>query len=99
AGIRPVVVVSRDAINANSRVVIAVPCTSYRPGRRIFRSQVLLRAGDGGLDVDSVALGEQIRALTKARFGRRRGELSRRTLDLIDDALLIALDLPARKDA
>jgi mRNA interferase MazF len=91
-----VVIVSRDAINAASPVVIAVPCTTRRPGRRLYPSQVLLRAPDGGLDVDSVALGEQVRALAKSRLGRRRGALSSRTLAQLDRALLIALDLPAQ---
>ena len=37
AGSRPVVIVSRDAINASSPVIIVVPCTTYRPGRRLTR--------------------------------------------------------------
>lgn len=32
-GTRPVVIVSRDAINAYSPVVLAVPCTTYRENR------------------------------------------------------------------
>ena len=28
-GTRPVIIVSRDAINATSRIVLAVPCTTY----------------------------------------------------------------------
>ena len=31
AGLRPVVIVSRDAINAHSNVVLGVPCTT-KPG-------------------------------------------------------------------
>ena len=38
-GSRPVVVVSRDAINESSPVVSAAPCTTYREGRRIYPSQ------------------------------------------------------------
>ena len=96
AGSRPVVIVSRDAINAASPVVVIVPCTTYRPGRRLYPSQVLLRAPDGGLDVDSVALGEQLRALAKSRLGRRRGMLSPQPMAQLDQALLIALDLPGQ---
>lgn len=95
-GIRPVVIVSRDAINASSPVVIAVPCTTYRPGRRIYPSQVLLKAPDGGLDIDSIALGEQLRVLDKRRLGRRRGALSATSMVQLDRALLIALDLPGQ---
>lgn len=93
AGSRPVVIVSRDAINAASHVIIVVPCTTYRSGRRIYPSQVLLHAPNDGLDVDSVAMGEQVRALAKSRLGRRRGALSEQAMAQLDRALLIALDL------
>jgi mRNA interferase MazF len=68
SGTRPVIVVSRNAINANSSVVIVVPCTTYRPNRRIYPSQVLISAPEGGLTNDSVALGEQVRAIAKTRL-------------------------------
>jgi mRNA interferase MazF len=90
------VIVSRDAINIASPVVIVVPCTTHRPGRRLYPSQVLLQAHDGGLDVDSVALGEQVHALAKSRLGRRRGVLSPQALGQLERALLIALDLPGQ---
>lgn len=96
AGTRPVIVVSREAINSASSVIIGVPCTTYRPGRRIYPSQVLLRAPDGGLSADSVALCEQVRALSKGRLRRLRGTRSSRALAAIDQALLIALDLPGQ---
>lgn len=94
AGTRPVIVVSRDAINASSVVVIVVPCTTFRPGRRIYPSQVHLHAPDGGLDVDSVALGEQMRAVSKNRLLRQRGHLSSAALTALNHALVIALQLP-----
>jgi mRNA interferase MazF len=93
AGWRPIVVVSRDAINNASNVVIGVPCTTFRSGRRVYPSQVLLRAGEAGLDHDSVALGEQVRALAKSRLGRQWGTLPPLTLRQIERALAIALDL------
>jgi mRNA interferase MazF len=94
AGTRPVVIVSRDAINANFSVVLAVPCTTYRPKRRLYPSHVLIEAPDGGLSNDSVALAEQVRAITHERLGNRRGMLCARTMVKLDQALLIALDLP-----
>ncbi len=93
-GTRPVIIVSRDAINASSQVVLAVPCTTYRPSRRIYPSQILLKAPDGGLDSDSVALGEQVRVLAKTRITRLRGVLSASALAQLNRVLLIALDLP-----
>jgi mRNA interferase MazF len=96
AGIRPAVIVSRDAINATSTVLLAVPCKTYRPGRRLYPSHVLIHAPEGGLDVDSVAMAEQIRALSSKRIGRRRGTLSVATLASLEQALLIAMDLPGQ---
>lgn len=47
--IRPVIIVSRDVINTNSPVVLAVPCTTYRNTKRIFETQVLIKAQMEGL--------------------------------------------------
>jgi len=93
AGWRPIVIVSRDAINNASNVVIGVPCTTLRTGRHVYPSQVLLRAGEAGLDHDSVALGEQVRPLAKSRLGRQWGTLRPLALRQIERALAIALDL------
>jgi mRNA interferase MazF len=95
AGSRPVIVVSRNAINDASPVVVIVPCTTYRQGRRIYPSQVLLQTPDGGLRVDSVALGEQVRAISKSRLKTRWGTLSAESLERIERALLITMDLPS----
>jgi mRNA interferase MazF len=93
AGTRPVIVVSRDAINASSTFVLVVPCTTHRVGQRVYPSQILIRAPEGGLEVDTVALAEQVRALAKKRFGRLRGVLNATTMGQLEKALIIALDL------
>jgi len=93
SGSRPVVIVSRDAINASSPIVSAAPCTTYREGRRVYPSQVIVRAPEGGLDVDSVILGEQVRALDKRRLLPRRGEPKATTIAQLNEGLRIALDL------
>ncbi len=92
-GSRPVVVVSRDSINESSPIVSAAPCTTYREGRRIYPSQVLVKTPEGGLDADSVILGEQVRVLDKKRLLRRRGELTPATMSRLNEALRIAFDL------
>lgn len=93
AGTRPVVIVSRNVLNVNSRIVLAVPCTTYR-GKRIYPTHVLIQAPDGGVDRDSIALGEQVRVLAKTRLLGLRGELAEATMTQISWALLVALDLP-----
>ncbi len=93
SGRRPAVVVSRNAFNAASPVVIVVPCTTYRQGRRVYPSQVRLAAGHGGLTADSLAQAEQVRAVSKARLVHQRGSLSDRELASVAAALAIVLDL------
>ncbi|HLO86289.1 MAG TPA: type II toxin-antitoxin system PemK/MazF family toxin [Nostocaceae cyanobacterium] len=97
-GIRPVVIVSRNVINTNSPVVLAVPCTTYRATKRIYSTQILIQAPDGGIDRDSLAMADQVRVLSKTRFLRLRGMLSASTLAQLNQALLIALDLPGQFD-
>jgi mRNA interferase MazF len=93
AGTRPVIIVSRDAINANSPVIVIVPVTKTTNVRRSYPNNVVIEQGDGGLTVDSVALGGQIRAIAKSRLGRQRGSLSAGAIQAIDRALRITLDL------
>lgn len=93
-GTRPVVIVSRDAINAYSPVILAVPCTTYQTGKRVYPTQVLIQAPDGGLTKDSIAMSDQVRVLSKTRLLHLRGKLSDRAMILLNQALLIALDLP-----
>jgi mRNA interferase MazF len=93
AGIRPVVIVSRDAINEASPVVIVVPFTRLRKGRRIYPSHVVIRAPEGGLRKDSIALGEQVRAIAKTRLATFRGALSTSAMKKVERSLLISLDL------
>jgi mRNA interferase MazF len=96
AGVRPVVIVSRDAINRSSPVVIVVPCTTWSEGRRLYPSQVLLSAAEGGLRADSIALAEQVRAISRVRLAERWGMLAAGSLRKLERALLIAMDLPGQ---
>lgn len=93
AGTRPVIVVSRDAINKNSPVIVVVPLTNAANVKRQYPNNVLIRKGDGGLSVDSVALGGQVRAISKSRLLRPRGSLSPESLQALNRALRITLDL------
>jgi mRNA interferase MazF len=93
-GTRPVIIVSRDAINANSPVVLAVPCTTYQTNKRIYPTQVLLTPPEGVLSNESIAMADQVRVLSKSRLLRLRGMLRDRTIKQLNQALLIALDLP-----
>jgi mRNA interferase MazF len=97
AGIRPAVIVSRDSTNAAIPLVIVVPFTTRRRGRRIYPTHAAIAAPDGGLTVDSVALGELIRVMSVRRLLRLRGTLSPAAMVKIDRALLVTLDLPGQQ--
>ncbi len=92
-GTRPIIIVSRDAINAYSPVVLAVPCTTYQPGKRIYPTQTLIQSPNGGLTRDSIAMADQVRVLAKTRLLSLRGSLSYEIMTQLNQALLIALDL------
>ena len=93
-GTRPVIIVSRDVINAYSPVVLAVPCTTHQSHKRVYPTQVLIKASDGGLTSDSIAMADQVRVLSKNRLLNLRGTLRNETITQLNQALLVALDLP-----
>jgi mRNA interferase MazF len=95
-GTRPVIIVSRDAINLSSPVVLAVPCTTYQTAKKIYPTQVLIALGEGGLTQESIAMADQVRVLAKTRLLSMRGTLSAATIQKLNVALSIALDLPDR---
>ena len=89
-------IVSRDALNANAPIVIVVPLTSRDNKKRLYPTHVELAAGEGSLSKNSVALCEQLRAVSKNRLTKRLGKLSSQRMSLIEATLIIALDLPER---
>ena len=93
AGIRPVVIVSRDAINKNSSVIVVVPLTKAANVKRNYPNNISIAKGEAGLTYDSVLLGGQIRAISKSRLLRQRGTLSNEIIPKVDRALRITLDL------
>ncbi|MCH7997201.1 MAG: type II toxin-antitoxin system PemK/MazF family toxin [Chloroflexi bacterium] len=93
AGSRPVLIVSRDAINLNSPVMVIVPLTRALRKRRLYPSHVRISKTEGGLTDESIALCEQIRAIDKRRLVRFRGTISPGTMARVDQALRITLDL------
>ena len=92
-GERVVIVVSRDAINRNSPLLIVVPVAEKSDKKKIYPSQVVLAAGDGGLTLDSVALCELVRSIRSSRLVRQLGRLAPRAIVDLGAALKIALDL------
>ncbi len=90
---RPVVILSNDAINATSPVVMIAPLTSASNVPRLYRTDVFVSASEAGLAVDSVVMLSQIRTIAKSRITKELGELSPATMALIEKAARFALDL------
>jgi mRNA interferase MazF len=92
-GTRPVLIVSRNALNANAPIVIVVPLTGRENKRRLYPAHVELSAGEGGLTKGSVVLCEQVRAISKDRLTKKIGQVSPQRMSVVDAALKISMDL------
>jgi mRNA interferase MazF len=93
AGVRPVVIVSRDSLNAHRPVVVVVPFTSRDRRALLHPGWVPVRGTDAGLGHDSLALCEQVRGVDKSRLRRYRGHVSEWAMRDIDEGLQIVLGL------
>jgi mRNA interferase MazF len=91
AGTRPILIVSDDLFNRGpAGLVIAVPITSrIRP----IPFHVRMMPPQGGLTVESAALCEAVRSISKERLLKRLGLVSGETLELVEDRLRILLRL------
>lgn len=80
---RPVLVIQGDSFN-RSRIDTVV-CVALTGNARLARmpGNVLLRAGDTGLDCDSVALGSAIVTIDRGQLTERVGKVTRRKLELV----------------
>ena len=93
---RPAVVVSNDGANtaassSGAGVVTVVPLTSNVATVHDF--QVLILASESTLNVDSKAQAEQVRAVDVQRLGLALGTLGPATMQQLDTALRIHLNL------
>lgn len=94
---RPAIIVSNDDANASVErhgrgVVTVVPVTGNTA--RIYHSfQVELRAGLGGLDNDSKAQCEQVRAVDARRLVQRLGAIPSPVMASVNAKLRLHLDL------
>lgn len=93
---RPVVVVSNDAANRRAEalgrgVVTVVPLTSNVT--RVLPFQLLVAPDDSGLSRPSKALVEQVRSIAVERLGARVGRLPPASMQSLDAALRLHLQL------
>jgi mRNA interferase MazF len=92
-GTRPVLVVSRDALNRFSPVVVVCSITDAANKKKIYPSHVRVPAGVGGLRLDSIVVCEQVRAISKTRLKEQLGKFDKSVMTSVEAALKITLDL------
>ncbi len=93
---RPAIIVSNDRANATAArlgrgVVTVIPVTTNVV--RVFPFQALLPAELTGLRFDSKAQAEQVRSVSVERLGAVVGRLPAQTMEAVDQALRVHLDL------
>ena len=94
AGRRPVLVISSEEANEVLPVVTVMALTSWKEGRRIYPAEVLLKAGETGLHLDSIAMAHQIRVVSKERLeGKCGAVVSEEVQEQIKGAVRLYLDL------
>lgn len=89
---RPVVVLSNDAINQYSQLVVIVPLTKNTA--RLSPSHALIPKGSARLTFTSKAVTEQIKAVDKRRLVKRLGSLTPSLLEAVERALKNTLAFP-----
>ena len=89
---RPAVILQNDIANRHSPVTIVAAITSATE-RHPHPTDVFVPKGEGGLEVDSLILLNQIRTVDRQRLKKRLGVLPPKTLKAIDTALAISVGL------
>jgi mRNA interferase MazF len=90
-GMRPVLVLSMDSFNAGPAELVSVlPIASTI---RSIPSHLVVRPPEGGLEVPSSILCDQVRTIARERLVRRRGLIAPRTLARVEEVVRILLGL------
>ncbi len=95
AGQRPVLVFCNDVIAAPIGLATVLPLTTWKKGRRVYPTEVLLPSGIGGLSTASLVLAHQVRTISARRLSPAMGTLGDSALrEQVAKALRLWLDLP-----
>ncbi len=88
---RPVLIVQNDTYNKYDSTTVVAPITSTV--KNLGPSKVLVASPKGGLNMESVILLKQIRAIDKRRLVKKLGTLEKQTVQAVDRAIMICLGL------
>jgi len=89
---RPALILQNNIANRYGAVTIVAAITSYKR-EKLYPTEVLIKALETGLRVDSVVVLNQIRSIDKQRLTRKLGQVESVTMRRVDSALQISLGL------
>ncbi|QQS49051.1 MAG: type II toxin-antitoxin system PemK/MazF family toxin [Acidobacteriota bacterium] len=89
---RPSLIIQNDTGNRYSPITIVAAITS-QVGGRIYLTEVFVKAPEGGLTSDGLVLLNQIRSIDKGRLVKRLGTITPQTMQRVEDALRISMEL------
>ncbi|MEH2379221.1 MAG: type II toxin-antitoxin system PemK/MazF family toxin [Nostoc sp.] len=89
---RPALILQNDVSNEYSPITVVAAITS-KFTEPLYPTQVLIRVPEGGLEVDSVVLLNQIRSIDKQRLIKPLGMLHQEAIAQVDRAIQISLGL------
>lgn len=90
---RPALILQNDTANRSSPVTIVAAISSQFNPSHLYPTEVLIKAGEAGLTVDSVVLLNQIRTIDKARLLSLVGKTEAQTMLYIERAIKVSLGL------
>ena len=89
---RPALILQNDVANRHSPITMVAAITS-KFEQPLYPTEVLVDPPEGGLDVESVVLLNQVRSVDRQRLVRRLGSLKRETMLRVDRAIAISFGL------
>ena len=91
AGVRPVLIIQNNIGNKYSPTVIVLAITTKI--KTNIPTHVPIKAGNFGLEKDSIILVEQVRTLDKVRLKEKIGTLDNVTMEKVKEALKVSLSI------
>jgi mRNA interferase MazF len=95
---RPALILQNNISNQYNSITIFAAITS-KFDEPSYPTEILIKAPEGGLNVDSVVLLNQIRSIDKRRLIRHLRALSTTTMELVNQAIQISLALVLFEDS
>ena len=90
---RPCLVVQSDLINRHSETAIVAPITGAENVKSVGPTYVRIAKGEAGLPKESLIVCHQLRTVDESRFGRIYGQVKPETMQLVEQAIRIVLEL------